>query len=158
MTPSVRRPVIAVLNGPNLDLLGERDPEAYGTATLADVEKLCLETADRLGFDTDFRQTNHEGVLVEAIHELRHAAAGIVVNAAALSHTSVSVRDALAVVDGPLIEVHLSNIHRREAFRHHSFVAEVADGIVTGCGARGYAMAVEQVAHLVSATREEAAS
>lgn len=154
MTQPVRRPVIAVLNGPNLDLLGERDPKAYGTATLADVEKLCVEAADRAGHDVDFRQTNHEGVLVDAIHELRHEAAGMVVNAAALSHTSISVRDALAVVEGPVVEVHLSNIHRREAFRHHSFVAEVADGIVTGCGARGYAMAVEHVAHLArEATR-----
>lgn len=154
MTQPVRRPVIAVLNGPNLDLLGERDPKAYGTATLADVEKLCVEAADRVGHDVDFRQTNHEGVLVDAIHELRHEAAGMVVNAAALSHTSISVRDALAVVEGPVVEVHLSNIHRREAFRHQSFVAEVADGIVTGCGARGYAMAVEHVAHLATeATR-----
>ncbi|GAA3654714.1 type II 3-dehydroquinate dehydratase [Nocardioides ginsengisoli] len=144
------RTVIAVLNGPNLNLLGERDPEVYGTATLTEIEKLCLETADRLGFDVDFRQTNHEGVLIDAIHEVRRTAAGVVINAAALSHTSVSVRDALAVVDGPVVEVHLSNIHRREAFRHHSFVAEVADGIVTGCGARGYAMAVEHVAHLAA--------
>ncbi|WGY02811.1 type II 3-dehydroquinate dehydratase [Nocardioides sp. QY071] len=144
---SARR-VIAVLNGPNLNLLGERDPRAYGTTTLPEIEKLCHAAADRLGYDLDFRQTNHEGVLVDAIHELRHSAAGVVVNAAALSHTSVGVRDALAVVDGPVVEVHLSNIHRREAFRHHSYVAEVADGIVTGCGARGYAMAVEHVAHL----------
>lgn len=157
-TEPAARPVIAVLNGPNLDLLGERDPKAYGTATLGDVEKLCLEAADRLGFDIDFRQTNHEGVLVDAIHEARRTAAGVVVNAAALSHTSVSVRDALAVVDGPVVEVHLSNIHRREAFRHHSFVAEVADGIVTGCGARGYAMAVEHVAHLASGAGEERVS
>jgi 3-dehydroquinate dehydratase-2 len=142
------RPVIAVLNGPNLNLLGERDPESYGTITLPEIEKLCHTAADRLGYDVDFRQTNHEGVLVDAIHELRHRAAGVVVNAAALSHTSVGVRDALAVVDGPVVEVHLSNTHRREAFRHHSYVAEVADGIVTGCGARGYAMAVEHVAHL----------
>ena len=158
MSDPVRRPVVAVLNGPNLDLLGERDPQAYGTATLADVEKLCLETGDRLGVDIDFRQTNHEGVLVDAIHELRRTAAGVVINAAALSHTSISVRDALAVVEGPVVEVHLSNIHRREAFRHHSFVAEVADGVVAGCGARGYAMAVEHVAHLVAAAAEAAAS
>jgi 3-dehydroquinate dehydratase-2 len=143
------RPVIVILNGPNLDLLGERDPQAYGTVTLTEIEKLCLETAHRLGFDADFRQTNHEGVLIDAIHEVRRTAAGVVVNAAALSHTSIAVRDALAVVAGPVVEVHLSNIHRREAFRHHSFVAEVADGVVTGCGARGYAMAVEQIAHLV---------
>ena len=113
------RPVIAVLNGPNLNLLGERDPRAYGTTTLPEIEKLCHAVADRLGYDLDFRQTNHEGVLVDAIHELRHSAAGVVVNAAALSHTSVGVRDALAVVDGPVVEVHLSNIHRREAFRAH---------------------------------------
>lgn len=150
MTQAVRRPVIAVLNGPNLNLLGERDPRAYGTVTLAEIEKDCIAAGDRLGFDVDFRQTNHEGVLIDAVHDLRHSAAGVVINPAALTHTSVGVRDALAVVAGPVIEVHLSNVHRREAFRHHSLVNEVADGVITGCGERGYVMAIEHVAHLVS--------
>ena len=146
------RPVIAVLNGANLNLLGERDPAAYGRATLADVESLCRRTADELGYDIDFRQTHHEGVLVEQLHEVRASAAGVVLNAAAHTHTSVAVRDAAAVVKGPVIEVHLSNIHRREPFRGHSFVSEVADGVVAGCGPHGYALALRQVDHLVRAS------
>lgn len=143
------RPVIAVLNGANLNLLGERDPASYGHGTLSDVEDLCREIADSLGYDVDFRQTNHEGVLVDQLHEVRASAVGVVLNPAAYTHTSVAVRDAAAVVDGPVIEVHLSNIHRREAFRHHSFISEVADGVVAGCGAHGYALALRQVDHLV---------
>jgi 3-dehydroquinate dehydratase-2 len=143
------RPVIAVLNGANLNLLGERDPDSYGPDTLSDVEDLCREIADELGYDVDFRQTNNEGVLVDQLHEVRASAAGVVLNPAAYTHTSVAVRDAVAVVRGPVIEVHLSNIHRREAFRHHSFISEVADGVVAGCGAHGYALALRQVDHLV---------
>jgi 3-dehydroquinate dehydratase-2 len=146
------RPVIAVLNGANLNLLGERDPASYGRATLADVEDLCRRTADELGYDVDFRQTNHEGVLVDQLHEVRATAAGVVINPAAYTHTSVAVRDAVAVVRGPVIEVHLSNIHKREAFRHHSFVSEVADGVIAGCGAHGYALALQQVEHLLAGT------
>ena len=142
-------PVIAVLNGVNLNLLGERDPAAYGNATLADIETLCRRTASELGYDVDFRQTNHEGELVEQLHEVRSSAAGVVLNPAAHTHTSVAVRDAAAVVRGPVIEVHLSNLHRREPFRHRSFVSEIADGVVVGCGAHGYALAVRQVDHLV---------
>ena len=146
------RPVIAVLNGPNLDLLGERDAAAYGRSTLTDVEGLCRATADGLGYEVDFRQTNHEGTLVEHLHEVRASAAGVVINPAAYSHTSIAVRDAAALVRGPLVEVHLSNIHRREAFRRHSLVSEVADGVVAGCGAHGYALAIRQVDHLVGAS------
>jgi len=144
------RPVIVVLNGANLNLLGERDPASYGRATLAEVEQLCRSTADELGYDIDFRQTNHEGVLVDQLHEVRASAAGVVINPAAYTHTSVAVRDAVAVVRGPVIEVHLSNIHQREAFRHHSLVSEVADGVVVGCGAHGYALALRQVDHLLA--------
>ena len=149
------RPVIAVLNGANLDLLGERDPAAYGRATLADIEALCRRTADELGYDLDFRQTNHEGELVEHLHEVRARTAGVVINPAAYTHTSVAVGDAAAVVRGPLIEVHLSNIHRREAFRHHSFVSPVADGVVAGCGPNGYALALHQVDHLLRSAEGE---
>lgn len=143
------RPVIAVLNGANLNLLGERDPATYGRATLSDIEALCRRTAEELGYDVDFRQTNHEGVLVEQLHEVRATAAGVVLNPAAFTHTSVAVSDAAAVVRGPVIEVHLSNIHRREAFRHHSFVTPVADGVIAGCGPHGYALALRQVDHLL---------
>jgi 3-dehydroquinate dehydratase-2 len=142
------RPTIAVLNGPNLNLLGERDPATYGRATLADLEKLCLATAEELGYDLDFRQSNHEGVLVDAIHEVRASAVGLVVNAAAYSHTSIAIRDALVTVTGPVVEVHLTNIHAREPFRHHSYVAEVAAGSVTGCGTHGYALAIRHLDHL----------
>lgn len=151
MTPAV----VAVLNGPNLDVLGERDPALYGTATLADVRELCRHTADELGHEVDFRQTNHEGVLVEQLHELRAIADGVVINPAGYAHTSVAVRDALALVRGPVIEVHLSNIHRREGFRHHSYVSEVADGVIAGCGAYGYALALRQVDHLVRSAGQE---
>jgi 3-dehydroquinate dehydratase-2 len=148
-------PVITVLNGANLNLLGERDPAAYGHETLADVEELCRKTAAELGYELDFRQTNHEGVLVDQLHEVRATSAGVVINPAAYTHTSVAVRDAVAVVRGPVIEVHLSNIHQRETFRHHSFVSPVADGVIAGCGTHGYALALRQVDHLVRGAQGE---
>ena len=140
------RPVIVVLNGPNLNLLGEREPSVYGHATLADVEALCRDRADELGHDVDFRQTNHEGVLIDAIHEVRHSAAGVVINAGGWTHTSVAIRDALAAVAGPVVEVHISDVHAREDFRRFSYITDVADEVIVGRGVQGYADALAAIA------------
>ena len=142
---------ILVLNGPNLNLLGQRQPEVYGRETLADVERACTALADELGVAVEFRQSNHEGQLIDWIHAARGTAAGIVVNPAAYTHTSVALLDALSAFDGPVIEVHISNIHKREDFRHHSFVSLRADGVIAGCGTEGYLLALRRVASL---TRE----
>ncbi len=142
-------PTVVVLNGPNLNLLGEREPGIYGHETLADVEALCREAAGRAGLAVDFRQSNHEGVLIDAVHETRTSAVGFVVNAGALTHTSIALRDALATVAAPVIEVHLSNVHAREEFRHHSYLSAIASGVIVGCGPSGYAYAVARVAELV---------
>jgi len=139
-------PTIAVLNGPNLNLLGQREPQVYGSATLADIERLCRAVATSHGHDVDFRQSNHEGVLVDAVHELREGAAGFVVNAGAFTHTSIALRDALATVTGPIVEVHLSNVHAREPFRHLSYLSDIAAAVIVGCGAQGYAFAIEYLA------------
>jgi len=139
------RPVIAVVNGPNLNLLGEREPALYGSTTLADIQERCVSRADALGLDLDFRQTNHEGELVTMVQELRHSA-GVVVNAGAYTHTSIAIRDALALVDGPIIEVHLSNIHARERFRRHSYISDIATGVIVGCGPLGYELAITVLA------------
>jgi 3-dehydroquinate dehydratase-2 len=144
----VSRPVIAVLNGPNLNLLGERDPEVYGAETLADVEQLCRAYADGLGFDVDCRQSNREGELVEMIHAVRHHA-GLVLNAGAYTHTSVAIRDAVDVVSGPVVEVHISNVHRREPFRHHSYLSDVVTGVIVGLGTQGYELAIAAIARQV---------
>jgi len=144
------KPTIYVLNGPNLNLLGTRQPEIYGRDTLDDVETLCRFTADRLGMDIDFRQTNHEGVLLDSIHEARGKAAGIVINAGALTHTSVALLDALNAYEKPVIEVHLSNIFKRETFRHHSYVSPAARGGIFGLGPKGYALALEALADLIA--------
>ena len=137
------RPVVVVLNGPNLNLLGEREPEVYGHETLADVEALCRQRADELGHDLDFRQTNHEGVLIDAIHEVRRSAAGVVINAGGWTHTSVAIRDALAAVVGPVVEVHISDVHAREEFRHFSYITDVAAEVIVGRGVQGYADAID---------------
>ena len=142
---------IAVLNGPNLNLLGQRQPEIYGRDTLADVEDLCRGTASAHGLDARCLQSNHEGALIDAVHEMRTEAVGFVVNAGAFTHTSVALRDALATITGPLIEVHLSNVHAREAFRHHSYLSDIAAAVIVGCGIQGYAFAVERLATLCSA-------
>jgi 3-dehydroquinate dehydratase II len=145
-------PTLMVLNGPNLNLLGRRQPEVYGTDTLADVEKLCAETAARHGVAIDLRQSNHEGQLVDWVQEAREHHAGIVINPAAYTHTSVALLDALATCEAlPIVEVHISNVHRREAFRHHSYVSTVADAVIAGCGIQGYAFAVERVCALLAA-------
>lgn len=150
-------PTIFVLNGPNLNLLGVRDPSVYGHDTLADVEERCLARAASLGLEIDFRQTNHEGQLVDWIQEARESADGIILNAGALTHTSVSVFDALSAADLPVIEVHLSNIFRRERFRHRSYVSLAAKGVVCGLGAHGYELALEALARLVGSEPGEAA-
>lgn len=139
---------ILVLNGPNLNLLGTREPAVYGSATLADVEALCRDTAARLGVAVECRQSNHEGVLVDWIHEAGAGQRagdllGVVFNAGAYTHTSVALSDAIKGTGVALIEVHISNVHAREAFRHHSFLSPVAAGIVVGFGIEGYALAIE---------------
>ena len=142
---------IMVLNGPNLNLLGRRQPEVYGTETLADVEALCARTAEEYGGTVDARQSNHEGELVDWIQQAREGHVGIVINPGAYSHTSVAILDALYACEGlPVIEVHLSNIHRREEFRHHSYVSRRADGVIAGCGVQGYAFAIQRIAALVA--------
>lgn len=138
-----------VLNGPNLNLLGTRQPALYGTQTLDDVEADCRRTADGLGIAIVFRQTNAEHVLIEWIHEARTEASGIVINPAAHTHTSVAIADALAACEMPIFEVHISNVHRREAFRRHSFVSAVATGVLAGFGTQGYALALHRLARLI---------
>jgi 3-dehydroquinate dehydratase-2 len=138
---------VFVLNGPNLNLLGGREPEVYGTATLADVERLCRDTAAELDLTVDFRQTNREGELVDWLQEAGAAVAagtavGAVLNPAAYSHTSIALPDAIEGARLPLIEVHISNVHKREAFRHHSYVSAVAAGVIVGMGVTGYPLAI----------------
>ncbi|GGM19292.1 type II 3-dehydroquinate dehydratase [Pseudomonas asuensis] len=139
---------LLILNGPNLNLLGTREPHVYGHETLADVAQLCHQTADALGLKIGFHQTNHEGELIDWIHGARGVHAGIVINPAAWTHTSVAVRDALAAVALPVVEVHLSNVHQRETFRHHSYVSPIAVGVLCGFGVTGYRMAIEYFAQL----------
>jgi 3-dehydroquinate dehydratase-2 len=150
LPPPIDPPLIAVLNGPNLNLLGTRQPEIYGAATLDDVEALCAETGEALGLAIDFRQTNGEGELITWVQECRGRAAGIVINPAGYSHTSIALMDALKAVDLPVIEVHISNIHRREEFRHLSYVSKVATGVIAGLGIPGYALALRAMAEIVA--------
>ena len=140
---------VFILNGPNLNLLGVREPATYGYDTLADVEERCLARAGALDLTIDFRQTNHEGQLVDWIQEARESADGIVLNAGALTHTSVAVLDALSAAGLPVIEVHLSNIFRRETFRHHSYVSLAATGVICGLGAQGYELALDALCALI---------
>ena len=142
--------VVAVLNGPNLNLLGEREPEIYGSQTLADVESRCRHEAAGHGMAVDFRQTNHEGDFIDWIHELRHTAGGFVVNAGAWTHTSIAIHDALAAVDGPVVEVHISDVHAREEFRHHSYISSLATEVIVGHGVAGYEEAVAAIARLTA--------
>jgi 3-dehydroquinate dehydratase-2 len=135
-------PLIYVLNGPNLNLLGTREPAIYGSGTLDDLETLCAETAEGLGIGIDFRQTNVEGELVTWLQEARTAAAGVVINPAAYSHTSIALMDAISALDIPVMEVHLSNIYKRERFRHHSYVSMAATGVICGLGFAGYRLAL----------------
>jgi 3-dehydroquinate dehydratase II len=140
---------IYVLNGPNLNMLGKREPALYGTGTLADIEALCAERGKALGFDIEFRQDNREGVLVDWIQEAGDKAVGIVLNAGAYTHTSIAIHDALRSAAIPVIEVHLSNIFARESFRHHSYVSPVAKGVICGLGPHGYTLAIDALAEIV---------
>jgi 3-dehydroquinate dehydratase-2 len=143
---------VYVLNGPNLNLLGTREPEIYGHATLASVEKLCHATAERHGLAVDFRQSNHEGEIIDWIQEAgKERAAGLVINPAGYSHTSVAILDALAALQAPIIEVHISNIYAREQFRRRSYVSQVARAVVCGFGAEGYALAITGLAAIIDA-------
>lgn len=139
-------PTILILNGPNLNLLGTRQPEIYGTETLADIQALCEQEGNRHSCRIDFRQSNHEGELVEWLHEAREGFEGVIINAAAYSHTSVAILDALQALEIPIIEVHLSNIYKREKFRHHSYISGTAKGVICGLGSKGYALAIQALA------------
>jgi 3-dehydroquinate dehydratase-2 len=141
---------IYVLNGPNLNSLGSREPEKYGHSTLADVEALCRETAKRYGLEVDFRQSNHEGEIVDAFHEAKKKkAVGIVINPAGYTTTSVAILDAIYAVQLPTVEVHITNIHQREEYRHHSYVSKGAKGVICGLGVQGYALAIAGLASLI---------
>jgi 3-dehydroquinate dehydratase II len=142
---------ILVLNGPNLNMLGKREPATYGKGTLADIQALCVEAAASFGLGLDFRQSNHEGELVTWIQDALGTADGIVINPGAYSHTSIAIHDALRAVALPVIEVHLTNIHAREPFRHHSYVSAVATGVICGLGPTGYKLAVHALAEKLSA-------
>jgi 3-dehydroquinate dehydratase II len=146
-------PIVVILNGPNLNLLGKREPEIYGRETLADVEADCRRVAGELGLSIEFHQSNREYELIDWIHSARERAAGIVINPAAFTHTSVAILDALNAFEGPIIEVHISNVHKREPFRHHSFVSGVAAGVIAGCGTQGYAFALQRIAELFEAPK-----
>jgi 3-dehydroquinate dehydratase II len=143
---------IYVLNGPNLNLLGMREPELYGHATLADVENLCRATAQRFGLVSEFRQSNHEGQIIDWIHQARaEKASGLVINPAGFTTTSISILDALYTLEVPVIEIHITNIHARESFRHDSYVSKVARAVICGFGVEGYALAITGLAALIGA-------
>ncbi|MDR7147903.1 type II 3-dehydroquinate dehydratase [Rhizobium sp. BE258] len=144
---------IFVLNGPNLNLLGEREPSIYGSTTLADIRQMCLSKATSLGFEVDFRQTNFEGELVESIHQARKEACGIIINPAAYTFTSIALLDALKTFDPPKIELHISNVHAREEIYHKSLVSRIATAIMIGFGARGYELAIDAMAGMVGAAK-----
>jgi 3-dehydroquinate dehydratase-2 len=142
---------VYVLNGPNLNLLGSREPEVYGRQTLSDIEKAVTARAKKLGLEVVFRQSNHEGELVDWIQEARTKSSGVIINPGAYTHTSIALLDALKMLEKPIIEVHLSNPHQREPFRRHSYVSMAAKGVIMGLGSLGYVVAVEAMAGLVSA-------
>lgn len=140
------RPRVLVLNGPNLNLLGTREPEIYGSQTLADIQALVQQRAEALGLEVDFLQSNHEGELIDALHAARGTHLGCVLNAAGLTHTSVSLHDAVKAAELPTVEVHLSNPHAREPFRHVSYISPVAEAVIAGAGAHGYLYALDLLA------------
>ena len=143
--------LVYVLNGPNLNLLGRRQPEIYGRETLADVERDCRALAAELGLNLRFHQSNREYEIIDWVHEAREDAGGIVINPAAFTHTSVAILDALNAFEGPVMEIHISNVHKREGFRHHSYVSLRADGVIAGFGTQGYQLALRRVARLLDA-------
>lgn len=152
-------PSILVLNGPNLNLLGTREPAVYGAQTLADVESMCRQAAQAAGFTLEFTQSNHEGALIDAIHAAGRsyrdgALVGVVFNPGAYTHTSVALHDAIKGVDVPVIEVHISNVHAREPFRHHSYVSPAAAGIIVGLGVDGYLLGIEALARRARVARK----
>lgn len=140
---------IYILNGPNLNLLGKRQPEIYGSDTLDDVNAACSAVGASSGFQIELKQSNWEGQIVDWIHDARENAAGIIINPAALTHSSVAILDALNTFDGPVIEVHISQVHKREAFRHHSYVSQRADAVMAGFGVHGYALAMQHMGKLL---------
>jgi 3-dehydroquinate dehydratase-2 len=144
-----KRHNILILIGPNLNMLGVREPDMYGFQTLAQIEAECAAYGEELGFGVELRQSNHEGELVTLIQEAREEASGLIINAAAYSHTSIAIHDALKLLDAPIIEVHGTNIHKREAFRHHSYVSSVAHGTICGFGGHGYILALDAMRALL---------
>lgn len=138
--------IILVLNGPNLNMLGLREPAVYGHETLADVEAMVTRRGEEHGLSVECKQTNHEGVLIDWIHQARGRVAGIIINPGAWTHTSVAIHDAIIAAEVPVLEVHISNVHKREAFRHHSFLSNVAQGVICGYGIRGYRYALIEAA------------
>jgi 3-dehydroquinate dehydratase II len=149
---------VLILNGPNLNLLGERQPEIYGKATLADVAESCHALAAELGLTARFQQSNAEHQLLDWIQDAREKASAIIINAGALTHTSIALFDALSAFDGPVIEVHISNIHKREAFRHQSYISARADGVIVGCGVEGYELALRRIATLLNTVQANSKS
>jgi 3-dehydroquinate dehydratase-2 len=147
--PPAQKPVL-VLNGPNLNMLGKRQPEIYGRETLADIQKACKAEATRLGLKAEFYQSNWEGALVDRIQQAREKNAAIVINAGAYTHTSVALLDALNAAELPVVEVHLSNIYKRESFRHHSYISPAAVGVIAGLGSQGYLLALQALARLLA--------
>ena len=145
--------LVYMLNGPNLNLLGKRQPHIYGHETLADVERDCRALATELGLELRVHQSNREYEIIDWIHEARDTACGLAINPAALTHTTVAVLDALNTFDHPVIEVHISNVHKREEFRHRSFVSLRADGVIAGCGTLGYQLALRRIAQLLAQTK-----
>lgn len=150
-------PSILILNGPNLNLLGTRQPEVYGSETLEMVENACISHAQTFGLDAHCLQSNHEGVLLDAIHAARGSHEGIILNAGALTHTSIALMDALFSVELPAVEVHLSNIHAREEFRHKSYISRAAIGQICGFGSQGYLLAIDALAARISAAKDQPA-
>jgi len=146
---------ILIVNGPNLNLLGIREPDIYGRETLADIEQRCVQKAKALGFKITMRQSNHEGELIDWIHEAVTIWSAIIINPAAYTHTSVAIMDALKLVNCPIVEVHISNIYQRETFRHHSYVSPVATGVICGFGSAGYEIALEAISGLLRKKEED---
>ncbi|AGB75370.1 MULTISPECIES: type II 3-dehydroquinate dehydratase [Rhizobium] len=147
--------IIYVLNGPNLNLLGKRQPHIYGHETLADVEADCRKLASELGHEIRFHQSNREYEIIDWIHQAREDGAGIVINPAAFTHTSLAILDALNTFEGPVIEIHISNVHKRESFRHHSFVSHRADGVIAGLGTEGYQLGIRRVATMLKTEKKD---